>query len=146
MTRGESLRYLLYCDGASRGNPGPAASGAVLIAPDGSVFEQIGRYIGRATNNEAEYRALIFGVEAAVAAGIRDLDIRLDSQLVVRQLNGEYAVRHPQMQVLAAEARKQLARLERFTLRHVPRNENARADALANQALDGALKRPPPPP
>lgn len=127
---------MLYADGGSRGNPGPAALGAKLVDQDGNVLREISRYIGITTNNVAEWSALIAGLEAALELGVRDLAVRLDSELVVRQLNGTYRVKHPNLQPLYARAKGLLQRFERVEIAHVRRDENADADALVNRALD----------
>lgn len=126
----------LFADGGSRGNPGPAASGAVLIDPDGVVIEERGLYLGVATNNLAEWNALLIGLEAAAARGVRHLAIRLDSELVVKQLRGEYRVKHAALQPLHRRAQALMRRFERIDLRHVPRKQNALADRLVNRVLD----------
>ena len=132
----------MYTDGAARGNPGPAAAGAVLIDPDASAGERgvpqatISEALGIATNNVAEYVALVLALEAAQRLGAHELDLRLDSQLIVEQLLGRYRVRHPGLVPLHREVRERLSRFERWTVSHVPRAENAVADALANAALD----------
>lgn len=130
------MKAKLFADGGSRGNPGPAAAGAVVFAEDGSVLREIGEYVGIATNNVAEWRALLAGLDAALELGVDDLAIRLDSELVVRQLTGVYRVKHPDLIPLAARARKLLARLRRVDIAHVRRRENAAADALVNRVLD----------
>jgi ribonuclease HI len=126
----------LFADGGSRGNPGPAASGAVLLDPDGTVIEERGLYLGVATNNLAEWNALLIGLEAAVARGVRHLAIRLDSELVVKQLRGEYRVKHAALQPLHRRAQALMRLFERIDLRHVPRKQNALADRLVNRVLD----------
>lgn len=126
----------LFADGGSRGNPGPAASGAVLLDSGGELLEERGRYLGIATNNLAEWNALLIGLEVAVARGIRRLAIRLDSELVVKQLQGEYRVKHVDLQPLYRRAQALLRRFERVDLRHVPRKQNALADRLVNRVLD----------
>lgn len=135
-------RAILRADGASRGNPGPAAFGFVITDPRGRELVSEGRFLGRATNNEAEYRGLIAGLERAVALGVQNLDVRLDSELVVLQLKGTYRVRAHNLLSLYQRARALLARLPAASVRHVPRSQNARADALANEALDGARRGP----
>ncbi len=130
------MKAKLFADGGSRGNPGPAAAGAVLFAEDGSVLREIGEYVGIATNNVAEWRALLAGLDAALELGVEELAIRLDSELVVRQLTGVYRVKHPDLIPLAARARKLLARLRRVDIAHVRRKENAAADAVVNRVLD----------
>jgi ribonuclease HI len=126
----------LFADGGSRGNPGPAASGAVLLDPSGNLLEEIGAYLGVATNNVAEWTALILGLEAALNRGIRTLAVRLDSELVVKQLNGEYRVKHAGLQPLHSRARRLLDRFSEVDVRHVPRKENKLADSLVNRVLD----------
>lgn len=126
----------LFADGGSRGNPGPAASGAVLLDADGSVLEEVGEYLGTATNNVAEWTALLLGLDAAVRRGIRRLAVRLDSELVVRQLRGEYRVKHADLQPLHRRAIGLLRKFEHVDVRHVPRKENALADKLVNRVLD----------
>ncbi len=126
----------LYADGGSRGNPGPAASGAVLVSPNGEVLDEVGRYLGTATNNVAEWTALCIGLEAAVERGIRRLAVRLDSELVVKQMRGEYRVKHADLQPLHRRALALLRRFEHVDIRHVPRKQNALADKLVNHVLD----------
>lgn len=126
----------LFADGGSRGNPGPAASGAVLIDPSGEVIEEIGAFLGVATNNVAEWTALLLGLEAAANRGVRRLAVRLDSELVVRQLDGTYRVKHADLQPLYQRARSLLRKFDHVDVRHVPRKENVLADRLVNQVLD----------
>ncbi len=125
-------------DGGARGNPGPAAIGAVVRdAASGAELASVSERIGVATNNVAEYKALIAGLKAAAPFGARRLLVRGDSLLVVRQLRGEYKVRHPDLRPLFAEARVLLQNYD-ATIEHVPRAQNSYADALVNAALDGA--------
>ncbi len=131
----------LHSDGASRGNPGPAALGVVLTQPDGAVLQELSEYLGRQTNNYAEYQALLRGLQAAQALGADVVHCFLDSQLVVRQLNGQYRVKHAQIRPLYAEVRQVASAFRQVTFAHLPRAENFAADALANQALDDALAR-----
>jgi len=126
----------LFADGGSRGNPGPAASGAVLLAPDGTVLEEIGEFLGTATNNVAEWTALCIGLERAAARGIRSLAVRLDSELVVKQMRGEYRVKHADLQPLHRRAQALLRRFEHVDIKHVPRKQNVLADRLVNHVLD----------
>lgn len=126
----------LFADGGSRGNPGPAASGAVLVGAGGEVLEEVGEYLGTATNNVAEWTALLLGLEAAAARGLRRIAVRLDSELVVRQLKGEYRVKHAALQPLHKRAMALLRRFDHVDVRHVPRKQNALADKLVNQVLD----------
>jgi ribonuclease HI len=131
-------RVLLYSDGASRGNPGPGGAGFVLCAEDGAVLYEGTRFLGRCTNNEAEYEALIAGLETARRLGIAAVEVRADSQLIIRQLTGQYQVKHPRLKSLYARARRAAAGFSRVVYRHVPRAENRRADELANRAIDEA--------
>ena len=126
----------MFADGGARGNPGPAAAGAVLFDEGGDVLREVGEYLGTATNNVAEWRALIAGLEAAIELGIDDLDVRMDSELVVRQVNGIYRVKHPDLIPLSEKARRLLRKFARFTVQHVRRKDNAAADAVVNQVLD----------
>lgn len=123
-------------DGGARGNPGPAAIAAVVTADDGTVLEEAHQAIGEATNNVAEYRAVILGLERALALGAATVELIGDSELVIKQLNGEYKVKHAAMKPLHQRATELLGRFESWSARSVPRSENAHADALVNQALD----------
>jgi ribonuclease HI len=127
---------IVHVDGGARGNPGPAAIGVVVSHPDGRVLDELGEPIGAATNNVAEYRALLRGLERAAALGAREVEIVNDSELVARQLTGVYKVKHPAMRPLHQEAVAALRGFARWSIRSVPRAENARADALVNEALD----------
>jgi ribonuclease HI len=131
-----SVKATLYADGGSRGNPGPAASGAVLYDEEGKVVEEIGSFLGVTTNNVAEWTALIEGLRAALARGIDEIDVRLDSELVVRQLSGAYRVKHPGLIPLHAEAKALLRKFAKVDVQHVRREDNAAADAVVNQILD----------
>ena len=131
------MSHVLYCDGASRGNPGPASYGFALLDGRGGLVVERGEALGTATNNVAEYRGLIAGLEAAVAAGVADLEVRLDSLLLVRQVSGEYRVKAPGLKPLHRRAVGLLAVIGRARIVHIPREQNSRADALANAALDG---------
>jgi len=124
-------------DGGARGNPGPAAIGVVISEPDGAVIDELAEAIGVATNNVAEYRAVLRGLERAAALGAREVELVNDSELVARQLTGAYKVKHPSMRPLHAEAISSLGGFDRWRIRTVPRAQNARADALVNAALDG---------
>lgn len=126
----------LYTDGASRGNPGEAGAGAVLFGPDGAELAVCSLYLGQCTNNVAEYNALVAGLELAEQYGCRVVRICLDSELIVRQIQGSYKVKNAQLKVLVDRVGSQLAKLEKWDIRHVPREENIRADALANQGID----------
>jgi ribonuclease HI len=132
----------LFADGGSRGNPGPAASGAVLVDAGGALLEEVGEYLGVATNNVAEWNALLLGLEAAANRGIRRLAVRLDSELVVRQVRGEYRVKHADLQPLHRRALALLRKFEHVEVRHVPRKQNAAADKLVNRVLDAQAPAP----
>ena len=131
------MRVVVHVDGGSRGNPGPAAAAAVLSTPDGDVVDEAAVTIGRATNNVAEYRGLLLGLERAKALGATEVDVVNDSELVAHQVNGRYKVKHADMKPLHAEAVAALGGFERWSVRPVPRAHNAEADALVNQVLDG---------
>lgn len=133
------MKVVVHVDGGARGNPGPAAIGVVVSGEDGTVLERRAETIGEATNNVAEYRALLAGLEAARALGAEEVEVVNDSELVAKQVNGEYRVRHPAMRPLHAAALEALGGFARWTLRSVPRARNAEADALVNAALDGTL-------
>lgn len=126
---------VIHIDGGSRGNPGEAGFGVFVESSDGSTTELYG-YLGRASNNVAEYQALIHALRHALSRGARTIRIHSDSELVVRQMSGEYKVKHPDMIPLHREASALMRRLERATLTHVRREQNREADRLANQALD----------
>jgi ribonuclease HI len=131
------LRVTVHVDGGARGNPGPAAVAAVVSAEDGTVLEERSETIGVATNNVAEYRALLLGIERAQELGADELDLVGDSELIVRQVKGEYKVKDPALRELHARVRHALVG-PRWSIRHVRREENAAADALVNAALDAA--------
>jgi len=131
-------RLTVNVDGGARGNPGPAAIGVVLRG-DGEVLEEVGETIGEATNNVAEYRALLRGIELAAAHGASELELIGDSELVVRQVEGRYKVKNAGMKELHKEVVRALREFDSWKIRHVRRAENADADRLVNQALDGAL-------
>ena len=131
-------RAFLYADGAARGNPGPAGAGAALVDEDGHVVGEAMRHLGHATNNVAEYTALIIGLEEARRQGVQDLEIRMDSKLVVEQMNGKWRIKHPNLKPLAIQAGALLASFPKREIRHIPREQNAIADALANRAIDEA--------
>lgn len=128
--------HVLRTDGGARGNPGPAGSGFVLEEAGGSVIRRGGRFLGVATNNQAEYDALIWGLETALSLGVRAIEVRADSELVVRQVNGHYRVKNAGLIPLHRRACDLLARFPQRTILHVRRAENAAADALANEAMD----------
>ena len=129
-------RLVVNVDGGSRGNPGPAAAAAVLATPNGEVVEQLGERIGEATNNVAEYRALLLGIERARALGAREVELIGDSELVVRQVLGEYKVKDPTLRVLRDQVEVALAKFDHWSFRHVRREDNDAADLLVNDTLD----------
>ena len=133
--------WILRADGGSRGNPGPGALGYVLCDASGAEVEARGEFLGTCTNNVAEYRALIAGLEAAARHGARSLLVRMDSELVVRQMLGTYKVKNEGLKPLHAEARKAMSKLETVRFESVPRDDNGRADGLVNEALDEARRR-----
>ena len=134
----EGDHLVVNVDGGARGNPGPAAIAAVISTPQGEVLEQHGERIGEATNNVAEYRALLLGLERALSRGARQVELIGDSELVVRQVRGEYKVKDVALQGLYATVVKRLAEFDSWSIRHVRREENAEADRLVNVALDAA--------
>ena len=132
-------RLVVHVDGGARGNPGPAAAAAVLSLPDGTVVDEATELLGQATNNVAEYRALLLGLRRARELGASEVEIVNDSELVAKQLTGAYKVKHAAMRPLHLDATAALRQFEKWSIRSVPRAENAHADALVNQALDAAV-------
>ncbi|MCP5467888.1 MAG: ribonuclease HI family protein [Deltaproteobacteria bacterium] len=130
------MRAILFADGASRGNPGPAGAGAYLLSEKGEVFAERSKYLGETTNNVAEYHSLIMGLEEAIKQGITQLSIKMDSQLVVRQMLGEYRVKQAHLIPLYQKAQGLLSQLKSFSIEYIPRAQNHEADRLANLALD----------
>ena len=131
-----SKRLVVNVDGGARGNPGPAAIAAVVTTPEGAILEERSESIGPATNNVAEYRALLLGIERARALGAGEVEMVCDSELIVRQVRGEYRVKDAALRDLHARVREALEGFERWSVCHVPREENASADRLVNDALD----------
>lgn len=131
-----TVRGTLYTDGGSRGNPGPGGIGIVLLRESGDVCCSGGRFLGECTNNVAEYEALIWGIQTAVECGVTDLLVRADSELVVKQMRGEYRVKHPGLQPLYARAKEAARGLTTVRYEHVRREQNKLADELANAAMD----------
>jgi ribonuclease HI len=129
-------RLVVNVDGGARGNPGPAAIAAVVATPDGEPVESTGKAIGPATNNVAEYRALLLGIERAQALGAREVELVGDSELVVKQVKGEYRVKDAGLRPLHAEVRAALEGFDRWSIRHVRREQNDEADSLVNETLD----------
>ena len=130
------MRARLHTDGGARGNPGPAGIGVVLTDEQGNVLDERYEGIGSTTNNVAEYRALIAGLELALERGVTELEVALDSALVVAQVNGEWKIRNDRLRSLAVRARSLLGRFEKATISHVKRELNADADRLANKGMD----------
>jgi ribonuclease HI len=131
-------RLVVHVDGGARGNPGPAAIAAVIAEVDGEPVEESAEPIGKATNNVAEYRALLLGIERARALGADELELVGDSELVVRQVRGEYRVKDAALRELHGRVREALTGFERWSIRHVRREANERADQLVNDALDAS--------
>ena len=130
------MRLVVHVDGGARGNPGPAAIGVVTSTPDGEVVDELAELIGEATNNVAEYRALLRGLERAREFGATEVALVNDSELVARQVQGAYKVKHPGLRPLYDQAMEALRGFERWSVRSVPRAQNAHADQLVNAALD----------
>ena len=131
-------RHSLYTDGGSRGNPGPAGIGAVLLSASGDVVDELADFIGVATNNVAEYQALLAGLELALDRDVERLDVFLDSELVVRQISGRYQVKDATLKALHGQATYLFGQFHEIDVQHVPRAQNAAADALVNKAIDAA--------
>ena len=128
-------RLIIYTDGASSGNPGPSAIGAVIRDGQGKVISRISRSIGHATNNQAEYRAVIAALEEAARLGAGEVDIKSDSELVVKQIKGRYRVKKATLRTLYQKVIQLIGPLEAFTINHIPREQNKEADKLAGMAL-----------
>jgi ribonuclease HI len=129
-------KVVINVDGAARGNPGPAAIGAVLKDESGNTVGRISRAIGNTTNNQAEYRAIIAALERAVGSGARQVIVKSDSELVVRQINGQYKIKNTALRPLYRQVVRLTGSLESFSITCIPREQNTEADALANKALD----------
>jgi probable phosphoglycerate mutase len=132
------LKAILNADGGARGNPGPAGIGVVLTNETGEVIGEIAQGIGQATNNVAEYSAVIAGLELALEKGVTDIEVRVDTELVASQIQGKWKIKNDRLRQLAVRARGLLNQFESWTIAQVPREENAGADALANQGMDAA--------
>jgi len=138
-----------YCDGGSRGNPGPAGFGVYIQDSAGKVLAELSQYLGKQTNNFAEYSALLAALEFAIAQGHRSLRVISDSELMVKQMKGQYRVNSPELRPLYEEARRRVPQLDHFQIQHVLREKNRHADRLANLAMDRGMGRAPaanPPP
>jgi len=132
-------KLIVETDGAARGNPGLAGAGVILKDEYGHRIETIGKFLGVTTNNQAEYHALIEGLQAAARHAPESVTVQMDSELVVRQMNGQYRVRHPELLPLYAQAVELAASLPSITFVHVPRERNPGADRVANEAIDGRM-------
>lgn len=133
---------VLWTDGAARGNPGPAGIGAILKSPSGEVLYTGSEYLGHTTNNVAEYKAVLLGLTGALAQGVTSVEVRADSELLIRQLKGEYRVKSEGLKPLFEEARKLIGRFKSVKLTHIRRELNGEADRLANQGIDKAERGP----
>lgn len=131
-----------HCDGGSRGNPGPAGFGVFIQGPDGQALAELSEFLGRATNNIAEYKALLAALDFALSSGHPRLRVVADSELMVRQIQGRYKVNSPDLRPLYDEAKRRIARLDAFRIEHVLRGKNKEADRLANLAMDKGTRRP----
>ena len=129
-------RVVVNCDGAARGNPGPAGAGAIVVSEQGDVLAEVAEGLGETTNNVAEYTAAVRGLEAAERVGAREVLLRSDSLLLVRQLTGQYRVKSEHLQPLHRQVKQVAARFDRVTYEHVPRERNVEADRLANLGVD----------
>ncbi len=132
------MKLIVHVDGGARGNPGPAAAACVISSPSGEVVGEHSQLLGSATNNVAEYRALLLGLERAREHGATEVEVIGDSELIAKQVQGLYKVKHEAMKPLHRAAMAALAEFESWSIRTVPRAQNARADALVNAALDDA--------
>jgi ribonuclease HI len=140
---GESI--IAYCDGGSRGNPGPAGFGVYIQDSTGAVLAELSEFVGKRTNNFAEYSALLAALEFAIAKGHRSLRVVSDSELMVKQIKGQYRVNSPELRPLYEEAKRRIPQLEHFQIQHVLREKNRHADRLANLAMDRGMGRAPAP-
>ena len=134
--------WRLNTDGAAKGNPGPAGAGWVLINEETGITVKDGRFLGEATNNEAEYQALIIGLEQSLIQGAKEIVVRMDSELLVRQINGVYKVRNPRLAVFFEKAKDLLRKFSKYDIIHIPREQNQEADRMANEAIRRRNQRP----
>ena len=132
----KTKRVIIFTDGAAEPNPGPAAIGAIIKDKQGKLIDRISRYIGIATNNQAEYKAIIAALEKAIKLGATHVEVNSDSELVVRQINGRYRVKNAALKPLYQQVKQLQGLLEGFTITHIPREQNTEADRLTNAALD----------
>jgi ribonuclease HI len=132
------MKLIIHVDGGARGNPGPAAAACVITAPDGQLVDERAQLLGNVTNNVAEYRAVLLGLASARELGADEVEVIGDSELIAKQIQGLYKVKHPSMRSLYLEAMDALRAFQKWSIRTVPRAQNADADALVNQALDQA--------
>jgi ribonuclease HI len=129
----------LFTDGGSRGNPGPSAIGFAVLDSDDLVIKEYGEYIGETTNNQAEYKALSFGLDSCIELGIKNLEVYMDSQLIVNQINGSYKVKNTDLIPIYNEIKSKLKSFSSISFAHVPREQNKLADSLVNKALDDRI-------
>jgi ribonuclease HI len=147
MTHPFLMKFIINTDGGARGNPGPSGIGVVIAGDDGSIIGQYKKYIGEATNNVAEYKALILGLEKAheisnskfQISNETELQIKMDSELIVRQMQGRYKIKEPTLKILASEVLILIKKFKTVTFTHIPREQNKLADKLVNEAIDEAL-------
>ncbi len=132
----DTQKIIIYTDGASRGNPGQSAAGVMMWDSNGDPIGRLSLYLGKLTNNQAEYKAVLTGLLAAYVQGFGEVECRLDSELVVRQLNGQYKIKDAALKTLATQVQKAAARLDHVSFTHVRRGANDQADGLANEILD----------
>jgi ribonuclease HI len=138
--RADGRRLRVFSDGAARGNPGPAGAGAVVLDSKGKVLARVGRFLGKQTNNVAEYEGVLLGLARAKELGATEVEVRADSLLLIRQLEGVYQVKNAALKALHAKAKQLLRSFERVDLRHVPREENTLADEMSNRAIDERME------
>ncbi|EKD33032.1 MAG: ribonuclease H [uncultured bacterium] len=134
-------KLILFADGGARGNPGPAGSGAVLYSKDGKEIATVSKYIGNTTNNQAEYTAIVLGLSKAMELEAEEVDVYLDSELAVKQLNGQYKVKNPEIAKRFLEVHNLRLKFRNVRFSHVRREKNSRADELVNNAIDEAMKK-----
>lgn len=139
------MKVRMYTDGGSRGNPGPAASGAVIKevkqGKEGKVLAEVSKYLGKTTNNQAEYTAIIIGLERAKELGATEVDVVMDSELAVKQMNGQYKVKNPGIALRYVEVWNLKRQFDKVTFRHVLREKNKEADAVVNKCIDAHTGR-----